>query len=64
MAGKTEYKNKYAAEKYDRIGLMFKKGTKDVIQQAATAKGDSLNGYIKKAIETQYSADTGENIEL
>ena len=46
MAGKTEYKNSFNAEKYDRIGLMTKKGTKQVLQDVAKSKGESINGYI------------------
>lgn len=36
MAGKTEYKNKFASEKYDRVGLMLKKGSKQPIQDVAS----------------------------
>lgn len=64
MAGKTNYKNKFAAEKYDRIGLMIKKGTKQALQEAAKDKGESINGYIKNAVQARYEADTGEKIEL
>lgn len=64
MAGKTNYKNKFAAEKYDRIGLMIKKGTKQALQEAARDKGESINGYIKNAVQARYEADTGTNIEL
>lgn len=67
MAGKTEYKNKYAAENYDRVGLMLKKGSKDKILEVAKTKGEkgeSINSYIKRAIQAQYQEDTGENIDL
>ena len=64
MAGKTEYKNSFNAENYDRIGLMIKKGAKSTLQQAAKEKGESINGYIKTALKTQYKSDTGEDIEL
>lgn len=50
MAGKTEYKNKFASEKYDRVGLMLKKGSKQPIQDVASTKEESINGYIKNAI--------------
>ena len=43
MAGKTEYKNKYASEKYDRIGLMLKKGSKDKLLDASKASNESIN---------------------
>lgn len=64
MAGKTDYKNSFNAEKYDRIGLMTKKGAKSTLQQAAKEKGESINGYIKNAVQKQYKDDTGEDIEL
>lgn len=64
MAGKTEYKNKFASEKYDRVGLMLKKGSKQPIQDVASTKGESINGYIKNAIKKQYKADTGNDIDL
>ena len=64
MAGKTEYKNKWQAENCDRINLTVKKGAKSTLQEAATAKGESINGYIKNALRMQYKSDTGEEIEL
>lgn len=60
----TAYKNSFNAEKYDRVGLMLKKGSKTTLQEAAKDKGESINGYIKNAIQTRYKADTGEDIEL
>ena len=57
-------KNRYAAKAYDRINLTVKKGAKSTLQEAAAAKGESINGYIKNALRTQYKRDTGEEIEL
>lgn len=64
MAGKTEYKNKYASENYDRVGLMLKKGSKDKLLEAAKVSGESINSYIKRAIKAQYDKECGEKIEL
>ncbi len=64
MAGKTDYKNKFAAEKYDRIGLMVKKGGKSTIQEDAQQHGESLNEYIKGAIREHYKNNTGKDIDL
>lgn len=67
MADKTKataYKNSFNAEKYDRVGLMLKKGSKQPLQDAAKANGESINGYIKSAVQARYKADTGEDIEL
>ena len=64
MAGKTDYKNKWQTENCDRINLTVKKGMKTALQEAATEKGESINGYIKSALKTQYKADTGKDIDL
>lgn len=64
MAGNTEYKNKYAAENYDRVSLNIKKGTKATLTNTAQSHGQSLNGFIKSAVQEKYEALTGETIEL
>ena len=56
--------NRYNAKAYDRVNIAIKKGTRDIIQDVARAQGVTLNGYIKKAIQRQYKADTGEDITL
>lgn len=53
--GKTSaaVKNRYNAKAYDRVNLVLKKETdtsKDAVQAAADAAGETLNGYITKAI--------------
>ena len=42
---------KYVKKNYDRIELTVPKGQKDFISQLATAAGESVNGYAKKAVE-------------
>ena len=64
MAGKTEYKNKWQSENCDRINLTVKKGSKQPLQDGAKEQGKSINGYIKSAVQAQYKADTGNDIEL
>lgn len=51
--GKTSaaVKNRYAAKAYDRINLLVKKGQKEVIQAHAQKTGESVNGFIGRAIE-------------
>ena len=56
--------NKYISKAYDRINLTVKKGGKNAIQEAASDKGESINGYIKSALKAAYVADTGKEIEL
>lgn len=49
--------NKYVKNNYDRINVTFPKGQKDVIQNAATAAGETVNGYIKKAVEIRLKSE-------
>lgn len=51
--GKTSaaVKNRYAAKAYDRINLLVKKGQKEVIQAHVQKTGESVNGFIGRAIE-------------
>lgn len=60
----TATKNKWNAENYDRVSLTVNKGTKQKLQEAAAEKGESINGYIKTAVQARFKADTGEEIEL
>ena len=51
MAGNTEYKNKWQKENVDRVNLTMPKGNKEKIKSHAQARGESLNGFINRAIE-------------
>lgn len=55
---------KYMKNNYDTTLIRFKKGAKQLIQTAAKEQNESVNTYIKKAIQSRYAADTGNNIEL
>lgn len=57
MAGKAEYKNKWQKENCDRINLTVPKGKKETIQAHAEARGESVNGFINRAIDHQISQD-------
>ena len=48
---KTLYDLNYAKEKLKRIPLDVRKEKYEQIKQAAERSGESVNGYIKKAIE-------------
>lgn len=50
MAGKSEYRNGWIAEKLDRINLTVPKGRKDIIRAHAEAQGESVNAFINRAI--------------
>ena len=56
----TRASNKYAAKAYDRIALQVKKGEKDKITAHAEQRGESLNGFINRAIETTMRLDREE----
>lgn len=49
--------NKYMAANYDRINLTVPKGRKDSIQSHASAHGESVNGFIGRAISETMERD-------
>ena len=46
----TRAQNKYIAKVYDRINLTVEKGKKEAIKAHADSKGESVNGFINRAI--------------
>lgn len=48
---------KYMKNNYDEIKIRVEKGHRDVIKAAATAAGESVNGYIKKAVDQRMERD-------
>ena len=52
MSGKASAasKNKWNAKAYDRINLTVQKGEKDKIRAHAESMGESVNGFIQRAI--------------
>ena len=59
----TRAKNKYNAKAYDRIALQVKKGRKDILKAHAEQHGESLNGFINKAIDEKIERDTAEQTD-
>ena len=51
--------NKWIAKAYDRINLTVPKGKKETIQAHATAQGESVNGFINRAIDEAMERDGG-----
>ena len=43
--------NKYVKNNYDKILVTVPKGDREKIKAAADAAGESVNAYIKKAVE-------------
>ena len=58
-ASKAQQKavNKYMKQNYDRINLMLPKGKKAVIQDYAAAHGESVNGFINRALDEAMARD-------
>lgn len=58
--GKTssKVKNRYNAKVYDEIKVRVSKGDKDKIKTHAESRGESLNGFINRAIDETIRHDT------
>ena len=48
---------KYVKNKYDRFGLTMPKGKLDTIKAHAEARGQSVNGFINRAIDETMERD-------
>ena len=57
MAGTTEYKNKWQQENRERINYVVPKGRKAEIKAHAAARGESVNGFIDRAITETMERD-------
>ena len=58
--GKTssKVKDRYNAKAYDEIKVRVFKGDKDTIKAHAESRGESLNGFINRAINEAIERDT------
>ena len=50
--------NKYVKSNYDRINVTMPKGRKAIIQDYAAAQGESVNGFINRAITETMDRDS------
>ena len=57
MANRTASKNQWINQNLDRINLTIPKGQKQIIQSHATAYGESVNGFINRAIRETMDRD-------
>ena len=48
---KAKWQNDYIAKAYDRINLTVPKGRKSIIESFAKERGESVNGFINRAIQ-------------
>ena len=53
----TASKQKYNEKAYDRIALTVKKGEREQLRQHAEQRGESLNGFINRAIRETVERD-------
>lgn len=62
MGGKTSTasKAKYNAKTYDRINIAVPKGQKEGIKAHADSRGESVNGFIGRAINETMKRDKEE----
>jgi hypothetical protein len=49
--------NKYVKKNYDRVLLTMPKGRKDVVKAHAEEQGESVNGFINRAIAETIERD-------
>ena len=54
---KAKWQNDYISRTYDRINLTLPKGQKDIIKAHAEGRGESVNGFISRAIDNQLEQD-------
>jgi len=54
----TRAQNRYIAKAYDRVNLTLPKGHKEIVQAHASAHGESVNGFIGRAISEAIERDT------
>lgn len=59
MGGKASAasKNAWNAKAYDRVNLTMLKGQKAIVQAHAAARGESVNGFINRAIQEAMARD-------
>ncbi len=50
----------YMKKNYDELKVRVQKGQKEVIKAHAERKGESLNGFIKRAIDETIQRESGE----
>lgn len=53
--------NKYINKAYDRVNLTLPKGKKEEIKSHVEGRGESVNGFIARAIDCQMARDKEED---
>ena len=60
ISTKAKYDTEYAKNKLKRIPLDVQKEKYEEIKAAATAAGESVNGYIKKAVDQRMERESNK----
>ena len=60
---KAKWQNDYIAKAYDRINLIVPKGNKEKIRAHAESRGESVNGFIARAITETIERDNDGGIK-
>ena len=60
MNKKSEYRNEWIAKTYDRVNLTLPKGQKDEFKAHAEGRGESLNGFILRAMTETMERDNAK----
>ena len=58
-ANAIKYNNSFISQAYDRVNLTLPKGQKEAIKAAAASAGESVNGFIGKAITERMERMSG-----
>lgn len=56
---KKEGNKRWDAKNLDRLSIALPKGSKEAIKTHAESKGESINGFIKRAIEETMEREKG-----
>lgn len=56
----TRAKNKYNAKTYDNLRIVVPKGQKEVIKAHAEKQNETINGFVKRAINETMERDTAK----
>ncbi|MCR5135677.1 MAG: hypothetical protein K6C12_01065 [Oscillospiraceae bacterium] len=57
MTERSRQKNQWISENLDRINLTVVKGKKELIRAHAEGRGESVNAFINRAIESALEQD-------
>ena len=57
MINRTEYYNNYKREKLKRVPLELTKEKYEEVKEHAASNGESVNGFIKRAIDEMIQRD-------